>query len=740
MNLAFRLNSGAATPPSTAAGLRTGPGGERIRAASLAVNPRICQWLHFHGDGTVEARPGKVEIGQGIITALAQIVAEELDIALEQVRMIPAATSTSPDEAVTSGSLSIQESGTALRHAAAHARALFLDAAATTLGCARERLRVENGTIFADGQGHGSSTSYSALASSVSLDVDVDSAFKPKDYSGYRIVGSAAPRRDLPEKIFGTPRLIHDLALPGMAHGRVVRPAAPGAQLESVDVEAVRALPGVIAVVRDGSFLGVVAEAELQVSQAAAALETSAKWRETRELPDASRLADWLGAQALDTKVIDQRGEAPMPTAGSTLKASYSRGFVAHASIGPSCALARWSQHSGNAQGDMLEVWTHSQGIFNLRTDLALAFARDAASIVVHHVEGAGCYGHNGADDAAYDAALLARAVPGRAVRLQWTRAQELGWAPFSPAMRVDLEATLDDAGNVSFWQHDVTSNGHGTRPGRAKIPALLAATHLAQPFDALIAFNAPLAAGGGSERNAVPLYDFPAWRITNHRLLTMPLRTSAMRSLGAHCNVFALESFVDEIAQARGEDALAFRLRHLSDARAIAVVERVALMANWPGGAAPGDACGLGMAFARYKNTGAYCAVVAEVAVARAVTVRKLWIAVDVGLVINPDGVLNQIEGGAIQAASMTLKEAVQFDRSRVTSDAWEHYPILTFSEVPAVEVDLISRPDQAAVGAGEAAHGPVAAAIANAVFNAIGVRVRDMPLTPERIISAMA
>ncbi len=760
----------AATAAATT-NLRVNANGERIRAASLAINPRISQWLRFAPDGSVEARSGKVEIGQGIVTALAQIVAEELDVSLDQVRMLAAATSTSPDEAVTSGSLSIQESGAALRQASAHARALFLDAAAAQLGVAHADLCIEQGRIYSNTQGGNAVTSYGALAALVNLDIDASPAFAPKPPAQHRIVGSAAPRRDLPEKIYGTPRLIHDLMLPGMVHGRVVRPSAPGAQLVSAETSAIASMPGVIAVVRDGSFLGVVADTELHASSAAAQLEKTAQWRATRELPDAQQLPAWLRAQPMDTTVVSQRGDAASDAAanatdhtagGSVIQATYSRGFVAHASIGPSCALARWPiDSSANAGAGVLaagsnqphspsagavEVWTHSQGIFNLRTDLALAFARDAASITVHHAEGAGCYGHNGADDVAYDAALLARAVPGRAVRLQWTRAQELAWGPFSPAMRIDMEAALNADGNIRYWKHTVTSNGHGTRPGRAKTPALLAATHLEQPFEPLIAVDAPLANGGGGERNSVPLYTFPAWSITKHRLLTMPLRTSAMRSLGAHANVFALESFIDEIAHARGEDAVAFRLRQLDDPRAHAVIGRAAQMASW--GKVPVPAArtgtdvstGRGIAFAKYKNTGAYCAVVAEVEVAVEVRVKKCWIAVDVGLVINPDGVLNQVEGGAIQAASMTLKEAVRFDALRVTSDAWEHYPILKFSEVPEIEIDLISRPDCPSVGAGEAAHGPVGAAIGNAVFNAIGVRVRAMPMTPEQIVSSMA
>ena len=768
MNLAFRFNTTAAPSP----GAHVDQNGERVRAASLAINPRISQWLRFHPDGYVEVRPGKVEIGQGIVTALAQIVAEELDLSLARVRMVAASTRMSPDEAVTSGSLSVQESGAALRQVSAHARALFLDAAAQRMGVTRAGLRIEDGVIRgSDASSNGASggaLTYWTLTNAVNLDIDASSEFSPKPCADHHIVGTPAPRRDLPEKIFGQPRLIHDLVLPGMLHGRVVRSSARAAQLLKVDFDAIRALPGVVAVVRDGNFLGVIAEGEAAATFAAEQLAVNAQWSDVATLPDANDLVAWLRTQPVETKVVDQRGAAASAANRSTgtqaqsepnprtLRATYSRAFIAHASIAPSCALAHWqpAQPEPPGQSEQLEVWSHSQGIFNLRTDLALAFARTPESIVVHHVEGAGCYGHNGADDAAYDAALLARAVPGRPVRLQWTRAQELGWGPFSPAMCVDLEATLDGNGAITGWTHDVISNGHGTRPGRANTPALLAATHLEQPFEPLIAVNAPLGAGGGAERNAVPLYDFPAWTITNHRLLTMPLRTSALRSLGAHCNVFALESFIDEIAHSLGEDAVAFRLRHLNDTRAIEVIERAAKLGQWRGAnsiansaadrtaANPSPACenhGQGIAFAKYKNTGAYCAVVAEVEVAREVRVLKLSIAVDVGLVINPDGVKNQVEGGAIQAASMTLKEAVAFDASRVTSDAWERYPILKFSEVPQVEVDLIARPDLPAVGAGEAAHGPVAAAIANAVFNAIGVRVRAMPITPERIVAAM-
>jgi CO/xanthine dehydrogenase Mo-binding subunit len=703
-----------------------GPDGRPKLPGGLHANRRLGQWLRFRSDGVVEARSGKVELGQGILTALAQIVADELDVGLARVRMIAASTVASPNEAVTSGSLSIQESGTALRHACAEARALYLGEAAAELGVAAESLRVEDGTIIAP---NGRSTSYWALADDARLDREATAAAAPKAASAHRVIGTSVPRLNIPDKAFGRPHFVHDLELPAMLHGRVLRPPSPAATLRSLDDARARALPGVVAIVRDGSFVGVLAEREEVAVKALERLSAAAAWDERETLPDAAALGAWLRAQPVETKVVDERGAASAAAGARTVQARYTKPYLAHASIGPSCAVAQWD-------GGDLRLWCHSQGVYNLRADLALALAVPAERIVVTHVEGAGCYGHNGADDVALDAALLARAAGGRPVRLIWTRADELSWSPFGPAMAVEIAAELDAQGEVLAWHHELWSNGHSTRPGRAATPTLLAARHLAQPFEPVLAINPPLPAGG-ADRNAIPLYDFPARRIVNHRLLTMPLRASALRSLGAFANVFAIESFVDDLARAGGEDPVAWRLRHLSDPRAREVIEAAARRAGWSE-ARRRENWGRGIGFAKYKNLGAYCAVVAEIEAEREIRVRRLVVAVDVGLVINPDGVANQLEGGAIQASSWTLKEAVRFDRTRVTSSAWEEYPILRFSEVPAVEVELVSRPDAPSVGAGEAAQGPTGAAIANAVFDALGVRVRDLPITPERIVAA--
>jgi CO/xanthine dehydrogenase Mo-binding subunit len=456
-------------------------------------------------------------------------------------------------------------------------------------------------------------------------------------------------------------------------------------------------------------------------------------------LPDEDRLASFLCAADSDEIVLFETvpaetvaavtGSAPVAPVARTVSATYHRPYLAHASLGPSCAVA--VVHNGD-----WSVWTHSQGVFPLRRELARALGVEPDRFTVHHVEGAGCYGHNGADDVALDAALLARAAEGRPMRVQWSRADELTHAPFGPAMAVEIAADLDASGEIIGWRHSIWGNGHTSRPNGKEPPKLLAAAELQNPFPRLVAANQQQPYGG-ADRNASPLYDFPSWQIEFHRLLVMPIRTSALRSLGGQCNVFAIESMIDEIACECGEDPAAFRLRHLRDARARAVIEAVAQRANWKPERQSGIGHGLG--FARYKNLGAYCAAVAEIEATDEIRVRKLTLVADVGEAINPDGVLNQLEGGAVQATSWALKERVRFDRQRSVSARWSDYPILRFSEVPDVEVILLSRPEMEPLGAGEAALGPVTAAIANAVFGALGVRIHDLPISRDRLLQAI-
>jgi CO/xanthine dehydrogenase Mo-binding subunit len=651
---------------------------------ALSDARRLSQRVHFERDGTVSIASGKVELGQGILTALAQIAAEELGVPLDKIRMLPASTAYSPDEGVTSGSLSIQEAGKALRKACAELRTLLKRTGAA---------------------------SYWDLE--LASDIPGDALEKPA--AEYRIVGTSAARLDLPDKFAGRPAYVQDMVLPGMLHGRVVRPAFGFRKLLAVQE------PRNATLVRDGNFLGVLAEREEDAIAAAAKLRANCTWEEAPRVPE--DIHAWLKQHVAEHIVSKEKADpAAASRGGKRVKASYTKPYLAHASIGPSCALARWADGK-------LEVWTHSQGIFGLRQDLAKILGMREEDIVVTHAEGAGCYGHNGADDVALDAALLARAANGQPVRLQWMREDEFAWEPYGAAMAFDLEAALDAGGSVVSWRHEFWSNGHTHRPGRARLPTLTAAAQLEKPFELSPAVNPALPAGG-ADRNCIPLYDFADLRVVNNYVKEMPLRSSSLRSLGAFGNVFAIESFMDECAAAAGADPIEFRLRHLKDPRGRAVIEALAERCR---SFTKTENRGRGIGFAKYKNLGAYCAVLAEVEVTHELRVQRLVAAVDVGLAVNPDGVANQVEGGCIQATSWTLKEAY-----RPGVVGWEDYPILKFSEVPGVEV-LLMKSKENPVGAGECTMGPTAAAIANALYDALGVRGRDLPLTPERIAAAI-
>jgi CO/xanthine dehydrogenase Mo-binding subunit len=589
-------------------------------------------------DGTVAIATGKVELGQGIHTALAQIAAEELGVDLSKIKILPPSTEYSPDEGVTSGSLSIQDGGSALRKACAELLAA-----------------------------------------------------PEKDPARYGVVGTSAPRRDLPAKAAGRPSFLQDMALPGMLHGRVVRGS--------------------------GRFAGVLAERE---EEAIAKVKKLAA-EPLRSVPD--DIHAWLQANVAEDIVAKEKADAAAKARGvKRVQATYRKPYIAHASIGPWCAIAKWT-------GDKLEVWSHTQGIFNLRRELAMVLSMNENDIIVRHVEGAGCYGHNGADDVALEAALLAREAPGRPVRLQWSREDEFTGEPWGPAMVVSLDAQLDAAGMIVSWRHDLWSNGHTRRPGRAAKPVLAAAARIGKGFELAPPSNPPLPSGG-ADRNAIPIYDVPDLLVMNHYVREAPLNVSSLRSLGAFGNVFAIESFMDELALAAGIDVVSFRKGHLKDSRAVAVIDAALRRA---GDFRKSENRGRGLGFAKYKNIGAYCAVVAEVEVERELRVTRLVAAVDVGLAVNPDGVANQVEGGCIQATSWALKEAWKPGIA-----GWEDYPILKFSEAPLVEVEVLKN-RHPSVGAGECSMGPTGAAIANALHDALGVRVRGLPLTAERIASAL-
>src|SRR4051812_21719158 len=699
---------------------------------SLNGNRMLDAWIRINADGTATVFTGKVELGQGIVTALAQIAAEELDLPLARVTMIQGDTGRTPNEGVTSGSQSIENSGTALRLAAAEVVQIMRELAAPRLDAHAGELTVRDGVLHAV---NGKSITYAELAATLDLKREATASARPKPAGTHKIVGQSVPRFDIPGKVTGKAMYVQDVRLPGMVHGRVVRPPQYGATLASLDDSKAKAIPGVIAVVRDGSFLGVVAEREEQAVKARDVLAEGAKWTPGPELPDPANLFAHLKSLPAKVEVIGVKQAPLLASAPKILEATYTKPYMAHASVGPSAAVAEFKDGK-------YTVWTHSQGVFPLRAELVKALKVPPASVHCIHAEGSGCYGHNGADDVALDAALLARAVPGKPVRLQWMRDDEFAWEPYGPAMAMHAKASLDGEGRIVDWNYELWSNSHSTRPQSTDGANVLAAWYMAEPQRMGEPTSPPQPAGGG-DRNAIPTYDFPNQKVVHHFIQDMPIRVSALRTLGAYANVFASESFMDELALAAGADPVAFRLAHMKDPRARAVIEKAAQMAGWKAGEKGDGTRGRGIGFSRYKTLACYVAVVADVEVDRAsgrVRVTNAWSAADAGIVINPDGLSNQIEGGIIQSASWTLHEEVNFDKPGILSRDWSNYPILTMPEVPKVEVALIDRPDERALGAGEGSQGPAVAAIANAFAHATGKRIRDLPFHPERVKAALA
>jgi len=568
---------------------------------------------------------------------------------------------------------------------------------------------------------------------------------KPKKPDSYQIVGQAATRLDMVNKVTGTPSYVHDMDLPGMVHGRVVRPPAYDATLIFVDENSVRQMPGVLKIIRDGSFLAVIAEREEQAIWASEALRASAVWENKTSLPTPETIYDHLLTQSALSRLIfsGTAVDDPIPPieapkgAASTLQAAYYRPYHMHGSLGPSAAIAQMVDGK-------LTIWSHTQGAFMLQASIANALKMDKADVRVIHAEGAGCYGHNGADDAGMDAALLARAFPGWPVSLKWMRADEHTWEPYGAAMVMKMHASLDDDGTVIDWNHDVWSYPHTTRPRPTDdgTSGLIAAWHLEQPFPKTKP-RLMIRSHFGSYRNADPLYAFSKRRVVTHFVPDSPLRTSAMRSLGAYANVFAIESFMDELAVAAGADPVEFRLKHLEDPRAKAVIEAAAQKANWEKRPYPTNSgSGRGVAFAQYKNQQCYTAIIVDVSVDRQsgqIQLKNVIIAADSGQVVNPDGLSNQLEGGFVQAASWTLEEEVKFDQKGILSQDWDTYPILRFSNAPVIQTVIVNRSELPFLGSGEASQNPTPAAIANAVYDAVGIRLRQIPFTPERVLAAL-
>lgn len=716
-------------------------GGER-RLATAAPQPQVppvpgapanllSSWLAIADDNTVTVFVGNVELGTGVETALAQIAAEELDVAMAQVTVVQGDSARTVNVGPTVGSLTIARNGSRLRQAAAEGRAILLRLGAERLGAPVEQLRVRDGVVEVAGD-PARRVTYGELVAGRELAVTLTGEATPKDPAAYHVVGQSIPRLDIPGKLTGQFTYIHDLRLPGMLHGRVVRPAPQsGARLVAVDEASVRGLPGVVRVVVEGDFVGVIAEREEQAMRAARELRVT--WSAPAGLPPQERLYALLRETPSDTRVLDDTGDVggALEGAARTLSATYEFPFQSHGMMGPSCAVAE--VRDGRAT-----IWSGTQDAHGLAAQLAARLDLPPENVRVLYVEGAGCYGRLFYDDAALDAALLSRAV-GRPVRVQYSRADEHGWEFYGPPMVFDLRGGLDRQGNVVAWDYEAWTPMHR---GHLELLGGLTGGEWAVPVDPRPGDHTP------------NFYTFANRRLTLHVKYAQPLRYLNLRSLGGLASAFAAESFVDELAAAAEADPVAFRLRYLDEPRAIAVLQATAERFGWDprpspqrGAGTADPAVGRGIALGVYgvlpQQFGrTWVAAAAEVAVdprSGEIRVPRIVVAHDCGLIINPDGVRSQVEGNVLQALSRTLHEEITFDQHQVTSLDWATYPILRFSEVPAVEVVLIDRPDVPAHGAGESATVPVAAAIANAVFDATGARLRRVPFTPERVQAAL-
>lgn len=713
--------------------------------ASLQQNPDLDDWIRLRGDGTVEVFTGKVELGQGIITALAQVVAEELDVRIDQLRIHTADTALTPDEGATAGSMSLEVSGGALRQAAAEVRYHLLTLAAEEWEVPWTELVVAEGEIRHSPSGR--HTTYGDLLQDQRLAIQATGTVAAKPHTQYTIVGQPVARLDLEAKVQGKPSFLHDMELPAMVHGRIIRGPYATSRRTAMDPGVLDTLPEATRIVENGEFLAVLCEREDTAIRAMELLRAGCTWETPETLPAHEALFDTMQqAPSEDFLVVDglpgSEPIPPLPLQNGTAclhRARYARPYHMHAALGPSCAIAQW--HEGT-----MTVWSHSQGVFQLRDALAQILDLAPERVRVIHAEGPGCYGHNGADDVALDACLLALEVPGRPVRVQWSSRDEFIYEPYGSAMVMEVAARLDADMRLAYWRQEISSYTHMGRPQRTAekdTATLLAAWSLARPLVPPRP-QPSLAPHVGLHRNGTPQYRIPETVTVKHFLPDNLLRVSSMRSLGAYANIFAIESMMDDLARAAAQDPVDFRLRHLEDERGAAVIQLLATEMGWyhrHAARTPGR--GWGMAYVRYKNRQTYAAIGVVLTVdpeTGTVHLDQGFIAADSGHIVNPDGLSAQLEGSFVQAASWTLCEQVVFNRQGVTSVDWETYPILRAAQTPRIRTFLLRRDGAPVMGAGEAAQCPVPAAIANAICDAIGVRLYEIPFTPARIRAILA
>ena len=697
-------------------------------AAKPLALTEVDSFLAIDKAGNVTVYSGKVDLGTGVSTALRQIVAEELDVPIARIALVQGDTLLTPDQGNTWASLTIQLGGMQLRQASAAARQALLAEAAKKLGTSE--LTVAAGVI----SGGGKKVSYAELigGKSFAIKLDPKQPVKEKAPQDYKVVGKSQPRVDIPDKVTGRFTYMQDFRVPGMLHGCVVRPPAIGAKLESVDDSALKKIPGIVKVVREGNFLGLVASNEWDAVRGATALK--ATWSKSETLPDQAKLWEHVRATKVAKEEVTSNtgntAEAMGKEGAKTVKATYDFPIHTHGSIGPSCAIAEFKDGA-------LTSWSASQATHALRKQLAQMFGLPADKVRCIYVEGSGCYGRNGHEDAAADAALLAKAV-GKPVRVQWSRADEHGWDPKGPPTLIDMRASMDSAGNVTAWEGDFYMPQQTA--GSFLVP-LVAATLSGMPYANDIA-------PGNVFQNSAIQYKIPNVKTVCKRLETTPFRPSWIRTPGRMQNTYANECFIDELAAAANMDALEFRVKLLDDKRGLELLNRLAALAKWekrpsPQKSASGNVVkGRGISYVKYELVRTYIGAVAEVEVDRGtgvIKVAKFTVVHDCGQIINPDGLKNQIEGSVIQTVSRTLVEEVKFDRSQVISLDWASYPILKFPQVPEIVIELIDRPTEKPWGAGEPAAAVIPSAISNAVFDATGLRLRSIPYTPAKVKAAM-
>ena len=700
-----------------------------VTAAAKPLDPkRVDSFIAIHADGSATIYSGKVDIGTGMRVAVAQMAGEELGIPPARITVVDGDTGLCPDQGGTGGSNGLARGGMEIRRAAATARRSLLARASERLGSPAADLTVADGRIAPAAGGDG--ITIASLIGNQQISVPVDENVPLIEPARFVAIGKPLPRPDVVDKCTARHVYVQDFSLPGMLHARVIRPPSLGATLQSLDEASLFGIPDV-RVVRLGNFLAVVAADEWAVVRAAAALK--ANWTPTETLPGSGNLARHVRDSAVERiQSIVAKGDAEATIGGAAkqLSATYFWPTQSHAPLGPSCAIA-------DVQGNTATIWSSSQGTHGLRANLAKVFGFDVENVRVVFLEGSGSYGTSGYDHAAADAVLLSKTIR-HAVRVQWSRQDELRWDPKGPPQLLDLRAGITPTGDIVAW--DTQMWLPTTRPGAR---AYLAAD------EAGISQDHGMSSGLLSQ-NGDPPYDAANVRVVARWLKETPLAPSNLRAPGKVANVFAVESFTDEIAATTAADPVAYRLKRLHDPRAVEVLTRAATTFGWQARPSPnpnarqgGQLVGRGIAYMRYKQAENYVAMAMDIAVepqTGRILVKRVVCAHDCGLIVNPDALKNQIEGCIVQTISRTLHEEVAFDRSRVTSDTFATYPILTFPEAPSIEVVLIDRPAEPIFGAGEAATTPVPAAIGNALFDATGVRLRTAPFTRERVKAALA